>query len=193
MERVSTGNVLGIQSGTCQFRKEGSELLEIDSVQTARAPTFTLGRRGRSLITASAVAGISYATAWVVGLAVWPSNLDVAASNLKVLAAYRAHRGAAVTQYALVEGLAAIALAVVVAALGQAARRRGAHRLGVAAVAAGLAAVAVSLVECVLGLLLAGPVAPDGDAVLVSGPLLLVWVTGVGVALAWTSRSGAAA
>ena len=60
-------------------------MLEIDPLQTARAPTFSLGRRGRSLITASAVAGISYATAWVVGLAVWPSNLDVAASNLKVL------------------------------------------------------------------------------------------------------------
>ena len=119
-----------IQSGTCQFRKEGSELLEIDSVQTARAPTFTLGRRGRSLITASAVAGISYATAWVVGLAVWPSNLDVAASSLKVLAAYRAHRGAAVTQYALVEGLAAIALAVVVAALGQSSPSRSPQARG---------------------------------------------------------------
>jgi hypothetical protein len=43
-------------------------LLEIDAIHTARAPTLSFGRRGRSLITASAVAGISYATAWVVGL-----------------------------------------------------------------------------------------------------------------------------
>ncbi len=236
--------------------------MEIDALQTARAPTFSLGRRGRSLITASAVAGISYATAWVVGLAVWPSNLDVAASNLKVLATYRAHHGAAMTQYVLVEGLAAIALAVVVNALGQAARRRGARRLGAAAVVAGLTAAAVSLIECVLGLLLADSVAPHGEteragrlfdlinrldgvkmfalaalavagfglvrrtvvprwlgytaalltvaliasgvgylllnttlaqAALLSGPLLLVWVTGAGVALALTSRSGAPA
>jgi hypothetical protein len=97
--------------------------LEIDAIQSARAPTLSLGQRGRSLVTASAVAGIACATTWVVGLAVWPSNLDVAASNIKVLATYRVHEGAALTQYVLVEGLAAIALAVVVTLLGQAARR----------------------------------------------------------------------
>jgi len=236
--------------------------LEIDALQTARAPTFSLGRRGRSLITASAVAGISYATAWVVGLAVWPSNLGCGREQSEGTPTYRAHHGAAMTQYVLVEGLAAIALAVVVNALGQAARRRGARRLGAAAVVAGLTAVAVSLIECVLGLLLADSVAPHGEteragrlfdlinrldgvkmfalaalavagfglvrrtvvprwlgytaalltvaliasgvgylllnttlaqAALLSGPLLLVWVTGAGVALALTSRSGAPA
>jgi len=137
--------------------------MNIDAVPTARAPTSSLAQRGRSLITAPAVAGIAYATAWVVGLAVWPSNLDVAASNVKVLATYRAHQGAALTQYVLVEGLAALALAVVVIALGRAARRRDADRLGAVTVVAGLTAVALSLVECALGLLLAGSVAPDGD------------------------------
>jgi hypothetical protein len=219
---------------------------------------LSLGRRGRSLITASAVAGIAFTTAWVVGLAVLPSNLDVAASNAKVLGTYRAHEGAAMTQYMLVEGLAGIALAVIVIALGRAARRRGAGRLGLATLVAGLTAVALSLVECVLGLLLAGSVAPDGEAgragrlfdlinrldgvkmvalaaiavaavglvrqsvlprwlgylgallavaliasgtgllllntalaqaVFISGPLLLVLVTGAGIALARTSRS----
>jgi hypothetical protein len=237
-------------------------LLKIDAIQPARAPTLSFGRRGRRLITASAVAGIAYATAWVVGLAVWPSNLDVAAGNIKVLATYRAHEGAALTQYVLVEGLAAIALAVVVTLLGQAARRRAAREFGLAAMVAGLTAVTISLVECVLGLLLAGSAAPDGEAeragrlfdlinrldgvkmvalaalalaglalvrrrvvprwlgstgallaaaliasgagylflnatlaqaVSVSGPLLLVWVTGAGIALAMRSRSGAAA
>jgi hypothetical protein len=237
-------------------------LLKIDAIQPARAPTLSLGRHGRRLTTASAVAGIAYTTAWVVGLAVWPSNLDVAAGNINVLAAYRAHEGAALTQYVLMEGLAAIALAVVVTLLGQAARRRAAPELGLAAMVAGLTAVAVSLVECVLGLLLAGSAAPDGEteragrlfdlinrldgvkmvalaalalaglalvrgsvvprwlgptaallaaaliasgagylflnatlaqAVFVSGPLLLVWVTGTGIALAWWSRWGAAA
>jgi hypothetical protein len=225
----------------------------------ATAPSTPVGRRGRSLLTAPAAAGIAYTTAWVIGLAVWPSNLDVAASNVKVVATYSAHQGAAMTQYLLIEGLAAIALAVVVFALGRGARRRGADRLGLATVVAGLTAVAISLAQCVLGLLLAGSVAPDGEigragrlfdlinrmdgvkmfalaamavagvglvrravlprwlgytaaflavaliasgagylllnttfahAVFVSGPLLLVWVTGAGVALARTSPSG---
>jgi hypothetical protein len=236
--------------------------MDIDATRAARAPTSPLGQRGRSRITAPALAGIAYATAWVLGLAVWPSNLDVAASNVKVLATYRAHRDAAMTQYVLVEAVAAIALAVVVIALGRAARRRRADRLGAVTVVAGLTAAAFSLVECALGLLLAGSVAPDRDtdragrlfdlinridglkmlalavlavagvglvrrAVLprwlgytaalltgaliasgagylllnttlaqapyVSGPLLLVWVTGAGVALARTSRSDQAA
>jgi hypothetical protein len=225
----------------------------------ATAPSTPVGRRGRSLLKAPAVAGIAYTTAWVIGLAVWPSNLDVAASNVKVVATYSAHQGAAMTQYLLIEGLAAIALAVVVFALGRGARRRGADRLGLATVVAGLTAVAISLAQCVLGLMLAGSVAPDGktvqagrlfdlinrmdgvkmfalaamavagvglvrravlprwlgytaaflavaliasgagylllnttfaQAVFVSGPLLLVWVTGAGVALARTSPSG---
>jgi hypothetical protein len=224
----------------------------------ATAPSTPVGRRGRSMLTAPAVAGIAYTTAWVLGLAVWPSNLDVAASNVKVVATYSAHQGAAMTQYLLIEGLAAIALAVVVFALGRGARRRGADRLGQATVVAGLTAVAISLAQCALGLLLAGSVAPDGktvqagrlfdlinrmdgvkmfalaamavagvglvrravlprwlgytaafltvalivsgagylllnttlaQAVFVSGPLLLVWVTGAGVALTRTSRS----
>jgi hypothetical protein len=228
----------------------------------ATAPSTPVGRRGRSLLTAPAVAGIAYTAAWLIGLAVWPSNLDVAATNVKVVATYNAHQGAAMAQYLLVEGLAAIALAVVVLALGRAARRRGAERLGRVTVVAGLTAVALSLAQCVLGLLLAGSAAPDGEtgragrlfdlinrmdgvkmfalaamaaagvglvrravlprwlgyiavflavaliasgagylllnttlaqATFVSGPLLLVWVTGAGVALAWTSWPGRAA
>jgi hypothetical protein len=222
---------------------------------TATAPRMSIGRRRR--ITAPAVAGVAYTAAWLLGLAVWPSNLDVAATNVKVVATYSAHQGAAMTQYVLIEGVAAIALAVVLIALDMAARRRGAAQLGRVAVAAGLTAVALSLIQCGLGLLLAGSFAPDGkidgagrlfdvinrmdgvkmfalaamalaaaglsrravlprwlgyvaavltvaliasgagylllsttlaQAVFVSGPLLLVWVTGAGVALGWTSR-----
>jgi hypothetical protein len=236
--------------------------MNIDAIPTARAPTSSLGDRGRGLITAPAVPGIAYATGWILGLAVWPSNLDVAASDIKVLATYRAHQGAALTQYVLVEGVAAIALAVVVIALGRAARRRGADRFGAVTVIAGLTAAVLSLVECALGLLLAGSAAPDREAAragrlfdlinrldgvkmlalaamavagvglvrlarlprwlgyaaalltvallgsgagylllkttlaqaaYISGPLLLVWVTGAGIALARTHRSRAAA
>jgi hypothetical protein len=92
----------------------------------AAATRMSIGRRRR--ITAPALAGIAYSAAWLLGLAVWPSNLDVAATNAKVVATFSAHQSAAVTQFLLVEGVAAIALAVVVLALGQAARRRGAAR-----------------------------------------------------------------
>ena len=225
------------------------------SQTTATAPRVSVGRRR---ITAPTVAGVAYTTAWLLGLAVWPSNLDVAATNVKVVATYSAHQGAAITQYVLIEGVAAIALAGVVTALGMAARRCGAAQLGRVTVAAGLTAVALSLAQCGLGLLLAGSFAPDGkadaagrlfdlinrmdgvkmfalaamafaavglagravlprwlgyvaavltvalivsgagylllsttlaQAVFVSGPLLLVWVTGAGVALGRTMTS----
>jgi hypothetical protein len=128
----------------------------------ATAPGMSVGRR--SWITAPAVAGVAYTAAWLLGLAVWPSNLDVAATNVKVVATYSAHQGAAMTQYLLIEGVAAIALAVVVTSLGMAARRRGAGQLGRVTVVAGLSAVAISLAQCALGLLLAGSAAPDGEA-----------------------------
>jgi hypothetical protein len=225
----------------------------------ATAPSMSVGRHSRNLIAAPAVAGVAYSTAWVLGLAVWPSNLDVAATNAKVVAVYSANQGAAMTQYLLVEGLAAIALAVVVISLGRAARMRRAEPPGRATVVAGLSAATVSLAQCALGQVLAGSAAPDGEthragrlfdlinrmdgvkmfalaamavagvglarravlprwlgyiaalltcaliasgagylllnttlaqAVLVSGPLLLVWVTGTGLALAWTRHSG---
>jgi hypothetical protein len=221
----------------------------------ATAPGMSLGRR--SWITAPTVAGIAYTTAWVLGLAVWPSNLDVAASNVKVVATYSTHQREAIAQYLLIEGVAAIALAVVVVALGRAARRRRAPQLGRVMVVTGLTAVALSLAQCALGLLLAGSFAPNGEtdragalfdlinrmdgvkmfalaamaaagvglvrrkvlprwlgytaaaltvtliasgagylllnttlaqAVFVSGPLLLVWVTGAGVTLGRTNR-----
>jgi hypothetical protein len=145
--------IRGIQAGTLALTSAWREGV----VRSER-------RVGSSLITAPALAGIAYTTAWLLGLAVWPSNLDVAASDVTVLATYRAHQGAALMQYVLVEGLAAIALAVVVVALGRAARGREADWLGLAAMVAGLTAAVLSLVECALGLLLAGFVAPDREA-----------------------------
>ena len=95
---------------------------------TSTAPSRPISGRTR-LLTAPAVAGVAYLLAWVTGLAVWPSNLDVAASGSQVVAAYTGHQGVAMTQSLLVHGVAAVALAVVVLALGQAARhRRGTSR-----------------------------------------------------------------
>jgi hypothetical protein len=130
---------------------------------TSTAPSRSIGGRTR-LLTAPAVAGVAYLVAWVTGLAVWPTNLDVAASGSRVVAAYTGHRGAAMAQSLLVHGVAALALAVVVLALGQAARHRDAGPLARAAVVAGIGAAVVSLLQCALGLLLAGWAVPDGDS-----------------------------
>ena len=134
------------------------------TTQTATAPGTPIRSGYRGLLAAPAAAGIAFVVAWLTGLAVWPSNLDVSASDAKVLSAYTGHQGVAVTQYLLVEGLAAIALAVVVIALGRAARRRDADRLGRAVVLAGVGAVIVSLAECALGLVLASAAVPDGES-----------------------------
>jgi hypothetical protein len=127
------------------------------------APSRSVVGRTR-LLTAPAVAGVAYLVAWVAGLAVWPSNLDVAASGSRVVGAYSGHRGAAMAQSLLIHGVAALALAVVVLALGQAARHRDGGPLARAAVVSGIGAAIVSLLQCALGLLLAGWVVPDGDS-----------------------------
>jgi hypothetical protein len=110
------------------------------------------------------VAGLAFVAAWVTGLLVWPSNLDLAAPDAKVVSTYAGHQGVAIAQYLLVEGLAAIALAIVVLALGRTARRRGARRLGAVFMLVGIGAVTISLVECALGLQLTSIVAADDKA-----------------------------
>ena len=120
-------------------------------------------RRGSGL-RLPAVAGVGYVGAWLAGLVVWPSNVEVSATGHEVLAAYSGHQAAAQVQYALVEGAAAFALAAVVLCLGRAALRRAPIPLGTALIVAGIGAAAVSLVQCVLGQQLAGSVVPSANA-----------------------------
>ena len=132
--------------------------------RAARATGPAPFRRSRRLrTTAPAVAGIAYALAWVTGLAVWPSSLDVAASGAKVMSAYTGHQGVATAQYLLVEGAAAIALAVVAVALARAAGRRGAGQAGTVVALAGGSAALISLIQCALGLALVGGAVPHGE------------------------------
>jgi hypothetical protein len=132
------------------------------TTQTA-APPRSNRRSHHSRISAAAWAGVAYAAAWLTGLAVWPSNLDVAASGARVMSAYTGHQGVATTQYLLVEGAAAIALAVVALALARAAGRRGAGRVGRVVAVAGGGAALISLIQCALGLLLVGGAVPNGE------------------------------
>jgi hypothetical protein len=95
------------------------------------------------LRTSTGLAAVAYVVTWIVGLAVWPSNLSVTSSNQAIVSAYGAHPLAATVQFVLVEGVAALALGVVV--LGLASR---------AARTIGLAACCISLLQCVIGVVL---------------------------------------
>jgi hypothetical protein len=133
------------------------------TTHVATTPPAPTRSHPRAVITVPAAAGFAFTATWLAGLAVWPTNPSVDASAAKVVSAYAGHQAIAATQYLLVEGLAAIALAAVLIALGRAAAPRGAGRLGRVTVLAGIGAVTVALVECVLGLWLATAAIPAGD------------------------------
>jgi hypothetical protein len=118
----------------------------------------------RTLITVPAMAGIVYSAAWIVGLVAWLSNLDVTASGSAVLAGYAGYQTNAMVQYALTEGVAAVALVVVMLAVGRAVHARNAAGFGRVAMLAGIGAAVISLIQCGLGQWLAGWVVPHHDA-----------------------------
>lgn len=65
------------------------------TTQTATAPGTPIRSGHRGMLAAPAATGIAFVVAWLTGLAVWPSNLDVSASDAKVLSAYTGHQGVA--------------------------------------------------------------------------------------------------
>ena len=113
-------------------------------------------------------AGLAYLVAWVAGLAAWPSNLPLNATAAQTTASYAAQPAQATVQYILVEGLAGVLLGIVLwcavhsVVRGQAgARARGAvpgraDSLARIAAVLGAVAVAVSLAQCAIGLVLVG-------------------------------------
>jgi hypothetical protein len=131
------------------------------AAQAARAST-TIGRR--RAFGAPGVAGVAYSVSWVLGLAIFTSSTDVRPSRHDLLATYSGHRVVSMVQFVLTEGIAAIALAVVVVALAGAARRAGEQRVGRIVLATGLSAAAVSVVQAALGLYFADQLVPGHHA-----------------------------
>jgi hypothetical protein len=111
-------------------------------------------------------AGVAYLVAWAAGLAAWPVNLALNATAAQVETSYRAHPAGAVTQYLLVEGLAGVLLAIV---LGYAVLAGRLSTRTATAAALGVIAVAISLIQCVIGLFLTA--AATGDHIGASGTL----------------------
>ncbi len=87
------------------------------------------GNRARTRIRAArslpALAGIGYSVAWVASLATGAPNPSVAASGGQDLTAFAGHGWSAMVMFVLAEGIAAVALAVVVLAAARAALRLG--------------------------------------------------------------------
>jgi len=106
---------------------------------------------GRWFVFLPALAGISYGIAWVGGLAAWPSNLSIDATNREIVSLYAAHQSQATAQYLVVEGIAGVLLGIVLFHCIWRLRRCERTWTSRAAVAGGIA-VAVSLLQCLLGL-----------------------------------------
>jgi hypothetical protein len=100
-----------------------------------------------------ALAGISYGIAWAGGLAAWPSNLTIDATKREIVSLYSAHQSEATAQYLVVEAIAGVLLGMVLLYCIWSIRRCERTWTSRAAVAGGVA-VAVSLLQCLLGLLL---------------------------------------
>ena len=134
------------------------------TAQTAVPARATGNRRRRGLLTVPAVAGLAYTASWLAGLAIAPSSTSVRSTGAAVVAGYSGHEGAAVVQFVLTEGIASLALAVVVICLGRAGLRAGGGAAARLMVGAGAAAAAVGLVQCMLGVYLTVSVVPADHA-----------------------------
>jgi hypothetical protein len=116
--------------------------------------------RHRRLLTVTGVTGIAYTLSWIAGLAVAAPSPTLTASGASITAALAGHQAAVVLQFGLTEGLPAAGLAIISIALARAARRSGAAGHARIIVIAGLAAALISLVQFVLGVVLAAATDP---------------------------------
>jgi hypothetical protein len=117
------------------------------------------GRRGRWLTGLGAV-GVGYSLSWIAGLSVSAPSPAFGASGRQIVTAFAGHGAALATQFALTEGLPAVGIAVVTVALASAGRARGEITAGRFALASGLIAAIISVLQFGLGLLLATTSSP---------------------------------
>ncbi|GAB2843392.1 hypothetical protein GCM10027176_53720 [Actinoallomurus bryophytorum] len=119
----------------------------------APAPSAQHGR----LLAVPAVTGIAYTASWIAGLSVGAPSPALNADGAGIVAAFAGHETVTAAGFVLTEGLPAAGLAVISFYLARATRRSAAST---AAGTAGLLAAAISLTQCVLGLVLAGSAEP---------------------------------
>jgi len=124
--------------------------------------THPVRARNRTVLRPAALAGIGYTVVWIVSLLAGAPNPSVAASGSQVIASFTGHAGAAMTMFVLAEGVAAIALAVVVILVARAVRQSGARLAGLLGAGFGIAAAVLSWIELALGAWLVYSLVPSG-------------------------------
>ena len=115
-----------------------------------------------------AISGFGYASAWIAGLFEWPSNLAIDSTGRQVVGLYSDHPSQAAVQYLLVEGVAGILLGTTLFYLLHEVRRRSPDARLLGATVLGWVSAALSVLQCVLGLILIssatiGDVISSGD------------------------------
>ena len=133
------------------------------STRTAAARS-TQGRH-RAVVTVPVLAGAGYTAAWLASQLVGAPNPSVSVPGAQVVASFAGRGGPAMAMFVLAEGVAAIALAVVVVVVARPALHREARpaarlaaQLGVGF---GITAAAVSWVELALGTWLISVLVPE--------------------------------
>ena len=131
--------------------------------RTAAEGATRAGRRGA--LSAPALAGVGYAVAWIASQLTGAPNPSIAAPGTQLVASFAGHGGSMLAMFVLAEGVAAIALILVVVFVARAARQPGIrHSARLAAMTAagfGIASAVVSLTELGLGAWLFGTVLPQ--------------------------------
>lgn len=116
------------------------------------------------LMSLPGVAGIGYSMAWIISFLPGAPMPSIAEPGSRVVTDFAGHGGPTMINFALVEGVAAAFLVVVVISVAGTARRSGAPRAGLAAAGFGIAAAVVSWIELGLGTWLIGGPVPDRQA-----------------------------
>lgn len=99
--------------------------------------------------------GIAYTLSWIAGLSTGAPSPKITASGPDIVTALAGHGSTLTTQFALTEGLPALALAIIPLAVARGARRSGQTGAAITMAAAALIAAAISLTQFVLGICLA--------------------------------------
>ncbi len=131
--------------------------------RTAAAEATRAGRR--CALSAPALAGVGYAVAWIVSQLTGAPNPSIAAPGTQLVDSFAGHAGSTLAMFVLAEGVAAIALILVVVFVARAARqpviRHSARLAAMTAAGFGIASAVVSLTELGLGVWLFGTVLPQ--------------------------------
>ena len=132
--------------------------------RTAAEGATRVDRRA-ALLSAPALAGVAYSVAWIASQLTGAPSPSIAAPGTQLVASFAGHGGSMLAMFVLAEGVAAIALIVVLVFVARATRqpgtRQAARRAAMTAAGFGIASAVVSLVELGLGIWLYGTLLPQ--------------------------------